>query len=134
MDTDKQRLYDAFNRGEDYYDLARHLGIKRTTAWAIVKRADENNGQVSRPRGGARRASTKVTEDMRQVTVDIVEQHPEFTLDQINEELQRRYPQGAPISRTTLANVLSRELIVLKKLEDAPTDQVKELPLLTHSK
>ena len=87
--------------------------------------------RVSRPRGGARRASTKVTNDMRQAAVDIIDEHPEFTLDQINAELRRRHPQGAPISRTTLASVLSGQLIVLKKLEDAPTDrnsiQVKDL-------
>ncbi len=68
---------------------------------------------------------------MRQAAVDIVNEHPEFTLDQINAELRRRYPQGAPISRTTLASVLCGQLIVLKKMEDAPTDrnstQVKDL-------
>ena len=91
-----KRLYDAYNRGEDYLDLARLLGIKRTMAWSIIKRADENDGQVCRPRGGARRVSTKVTDDMRQAAVDIVNEHPEFTLDQINAELRRHYPQGAP--------------------------------------
>ena len=65
-EVDKQRQYDAYNRGEDYFDLARQLGIKRTTAWSIIiKRTDENDGQVSQPRGGARRASsTNVTDIM----------------------------------------------------------------------
>ena len=47
--VDKQRLFDSYNRNEDYQELARQMGIKRTTAWAIVKRAQENDGQVTRP-------------------------------------------------------------------------------------
>ena len=50
----KQRLYDAHIRGDDYQELARQLGIKRTTAWAIISRAQGRNGEVVVPRGGRR--------------------------------------------------------------------------------
>ena len=37
---DKQRIYDAFCRGEDYLQFAEQMGIKRQTAYAIVRRAE----------------------------------------------------------------------------------------------
>ena len=45
--TDKQRLFHAHNRADDYVALAQQLGIKRTTAYAIIRRAQRNHGQVA---------------------------------------------------------------------------------------
>ena len=39
-DEDKNRIYAAFNRGEDYLHFAEQLEIKRQTAYAIVRRAE----------------------------------------------------------------------------------------------
>lgn len=121
--VDKQRLYDAFLRKEDYVELAKQLGIKRTTAWAIIKRAEENGGEITRPRGGIRLTSVKVTDNMVETAVAITQEHPEFTLNQINGELRLRLPHSPAIGRTTLANMLSGRLISLKKLEDAPPER-----------
>lgn len=129
-DDDKQRLYDAYQRGEDYLDLARQLGIKRTTAWAIVKRADENDGEVSRPRGGVRLQRVRVSPELAAAAVAVVEDHPEFTLDQLNSEVRAKLPNHPTVGRTTLAKVLHGQLVTMKKLEDAPgernSDRVKE--------
>lgn len=119
--SDKKRLYDAHKRGEDYVELARQLGIKRTTAWAIINRAELNGGEVALRRGGARR--TKVTEDLIHAVVGIVELHPEYTLDQIIGEIRVSQPHFPTISRTTLCRILNGRLIVLKKLEDAPHER-----------
>ena len=62
-DADKRRIYDSYLRGDDYLETALLLGIKRTTAYNIVKRANENDGQVAKPRGGRRR--NKVSDEMR---------------------------------------------------------------------
>lgn len=118
---DKQRLYDAHRRGEDYVELARLLGIKRTTAWSIINRAERNDGVVALPRGGARRA--KVTEELADTAVGIVERNPEYTLDQIITEIRTSQPHFPRISRTTLCRILNGRLIVLKKLEDAPRER-----------
>ena len=58
---DKQRIIDAYAAGEDYVEAARLLGVKRTTAWGIVRR-HQLHGQVNRPRGGARHQ--KVDQEM----------------------------------------------------------------------
>ena len=104
--TDKQRLVDAHARGEDYVALAQQLNIKRTTAYAIIRRAGENGGIVSLPRGGSRPQRRLVTQALIDAAVTLVEQHPEFTLDQLNTELRSVLPQHAQISRSTLSNVL----------------------------
>ena len=36
-EENKQRLFDAFRRGEDYVEVARVLGIKRDTAYRIIR-------------------------------------------------------------------------------------------------
>ncbi len=49
---DKQRIIYAHDHDEDYFKVARILNIKRTTAWAIIRR-HQLTGVVVLPRGGA---------------------------------------------------------------------------------
>lgn len=124
--VDKQRLVDAHKRGEDYVALARQLGIKRPTAYAIIRRAQDNDGVVAFPRGGTRPQRRRVSPELIEAAVDIVENHPEFTLDQINAELRTSLPNHARIGRSTLSSMLHGELIVMKKLEDVPGQRNSE--------
>ena len=125
-ENNKQRLVDCHLNGDDHVELARVLGIKRKTAYSIIARF-KATGFVIRRRGGNRRP--KITDEIRRTSVDIVEEHPEFTLEQTNEELRRRLPDAAHISISSLCTILDGELITMKKLEDSPTernsDQVK---------
>lgn len=120
-DEDKNRIYAAFNRGEDYLHFAEQLGIKRQTAYAIVRRAEGRDGVVSLQRGGQR--PSRVDDEMKATVRDVVIEHPAFTLNQINAELRRRLPDRPQISRTTLADTLEACLIFVKKLEDAPVER-----------
>lgn len=122
-DEDKRRLYDAHQRGDDYVHLARQLGIKRTTAWSIIKTADDNGGQVSHPRGSSRQQRVRITAPLTETAVNIITEHLEFTLDQVNAELRVRLPNHARVSRTTVASVLQGQTITLRKLEDAPIER-----------
>ena len=67
-----------------------------------------------------------MTQALIDAAVTLVEQHPEFTLEQLNTELRSVLPQHAQISRSTLSNVLHGQLIVMKKLEDAPIQRNSE--------
>lgn len=121
---DKQRLVDAYKANRDYQELASQLGIKRQTAYSIVKRTMTDDWErVERPRGGIRETSQKVNPDMQQKCIEIVEQHPDFTLDQINAELRLQYPTLPVVSRSTIARTLENQLIVCKRLEDAPQER-----------
>ena len=43
---DKHHLMDAHGRGEDYVQLAQQMGIKRITSYAVIRRTQENNGEL----------------------------------------------------------------------------------------
>lgn len=127
-DTDKRRLFEAAERGEDYIALANQLNILPNTAYAIVRRARLRGGQVVVPRGG--HTHHKLDDDIGNALVAIVEEHPGFTLRQINQELQSRLPDKPHLSLTTLCRGLEGRFLVLKKFEDSVaernSDQVKE--------
>ena len=78
----KQTIIDAFRRDDDYVEAAKLLGVKRTTAYGIVRRWKEK-GVVEQQRGGFRLQRVKVDDEMREMAVRIVEEHPAFTLKQI---------------------------------------------------
>ena len=117
-ENDKQRLFEAYQQGEDYIQLAKLLNIKRTTAYHIIKRAETNGGAVAKPRGGVRHS--KMTREMKNTIRDIVERHPDFTIRMINEELRRQLPQAPQVGRSTISSTLEGLMITLKKLEDVP--------------
>ena len=48
-ENDKQRLFEAYQQGEDYIQLAKLLNIMGTTAYHIIKRAETNGGAVAKP-------------------------------------------------------------------------------------
>ena len=60
---DKQRIIEAHENGEDYVEVARVLGIKRGTAWSIIRR-HQVNGVAVLPRGGAH--NSKVDNAMKE--------------------------------------------------------------------
>ena len=55
--TDKQRLYDVHLANGNYIELAKQLNIKPTTAYAVIRRAVNRNGQVTSTRRRARQQS-----------------------------------------------------------------------------
>ena len=118
---DKRRIYESYVRGEDYFDAARLLNVKRTTAYNIVKRAEQNHEEIIRPRGGHRHS--KVTDAMRAVDRAAVEDYPDFTIRNINRELRTRLPRSPAVNQTTISGILDGLLITTKKFEDAPAER-----------
>ena len=103
---DKQRLIQAHLEGQDY--------VKRGTAWSIIHRhQDAVQGELLFPaRGGARRV--KVDNEIGEAAVGVVEEHPEFTLQQVNNELRLRLPHKPLICLSSLHNALRCQPITLK--------------------
>lgn len=118
-DAFKVRLIEAFNRGDDYVDLARQLGIKRTTAYTIVRRSQ--GPQRQNAWGGFR--GRKMDNEMLETAVSIIESFPAYTLDQILAEIRLRLPNKPSVSRSTLSAALNANLICLKKLEECPQER-----------
>ena len=78
------------------------LGVKRTTAWVIIRRVVEN-GFVVRPRGGFRQEASKVDEETKNANM---EEHVAFTLLQVKNELKVRLPEKPAISIATIRKIL----------------------------
>ena len=83
---DKTRLRESFNRGEDFPQLAKILGINRTTAYSIVNRDQDKE------RSGKRQ--TKVDDDMKTAIADYLESNPLLTSNEINFRLRANLPQN----------------------------------------
>ncbi|GFO48713.1 replication protein a 70 kda DNA-binding subunit [Plakobranchus ocellatus] len=122
--ADKTRIFQAYTRGEDYIQLARQIGIKRTTAYQIVRKALDHDGTVAFPRGGLR--SVKMSQEMLETVIAIVSDPPDYTLTMINQELRVRLPGAPHVTPSTISNVLKGQLITMKKLEDVPAERNSE--------
>lgn len=116
----KRQIVAAFDREEDYVEVARILGVKRTSAYGIVRRYQVDN-VIVRDRGGAR--LVKMDDDMRNCLSGIVEENPAFTLKQLNEEMQVRLPNKPHVHNSTVSMALDGMLIRIKKLEQAPAER-----------
>ena len=109
----KARIFETYTPGEDYLQLARQINVKRTTAYHIIRRALANEGVVAFPRGGV--PSVRVNENMVNSAIDIVSEHPEYTVMMINQELRLRLPNAAHVAPSTINNLLKGQLISMKK-------------------
>ncbi|GFR71201.1 hypothetical protein ElyMa_000347700 [Elysia marginata] len=96
-----------YTRGEDYIQLAREIGIKRTIAHQIVRRAQEHDGAVAVPQGGLR--SVKMSEEMLETIFAIVSDHPDYTLIMINQELRVRLPDAPHVTSSTIRTTNNHE-------------------------
>ena len=119
----KRRITEVYDQEDDYIEVARLLGAKRTSAHSLVQRFQQNQ-VVALLSGGARRV--KMEDDMRDCLIDITERNPAFTLKQINEEMRILLPEKPNISIATVAKVLDGQLKTIKKLNDAPVDRNSE--------
>lgn len=109
----KRRLVSAWEEGQDYVQAARILDIKLSTARSIIKRYQRGESFEDK-RGGLREQALKLTPTVVQEIVDLVERHPDFTLEQIRQAL------GTPLSLSSVSRALDGQLITMKKLEDCP--------------
>lgn len=109
----KERLVLAWEEGRDFIEVARLLGINVTTARSIVAKY-LRDGNINDQRGGRREEWVRLTPAVVNEIVDLVEQHPDFTLEQIRGQLQ------VSLSIATISRALDSQLITMKKLEDCP--------------
>ena len=93
------------------------MDVKYKTAESIIRK-DRKTLYISRheieprQRGGAR--NFKVSQRMRDELSNNVNDHPEYTLIQMNQELQRKLTQEVRISDSTIAHVIESMGITTK--------------------
>lgn len=87
---DKQRVYDAHNRGENCLQLGHQIGVKRQAAYPIVML--ETHTEVGSP-------TESTIHKKSTIARKIVLQSPKFTMDQINQESRRRFHSKSAIRK-----------------------------------
>lgn len=113
-DRDRARLVDAHQNGEDFLRLANQLGIKRTTAYSIVRA-----GRRERlPTGGAK--NRKWDAEQQQYLCQLVQENPVITLADMNIRLRNRFPDKPTVTEKTLSIKLDGALFTTKLVRDLP--------------
>ena len=112
---DRDRIIAAYRAGNDYIQLATQLGVNKKTARSIIRKLLATGETAPRRRGGARRQI--VNQQMKNEIEQIVHRHPQYTLNQINQELRTALPNQPHIHRSTLAKTLDKMLITVKQLQ-----------------
>ena len=105
--VDKGRITAAYENHDNYEETAQVLEISRNTADSIIRRY-RRNGVISKPRGGAH--NNKLDDEM----VTVVEEHCEFSLQQMNAELRVRLPNKPRVCDSTIATALNARLVTVK--------------------
>ena len=111
---DKTRLRESFNRGY-FLQLAKLLGINRTTAYSIMNR-DKDKERVGN-------RQTKVDDEMKTAIADYLESNPLLTLIEINFRLRANLPQKPTISIKTLSRLIDGLAYTLKLNRDSPAQR-----------
>ena len=127
-DCDKDRLIESHENGEDFLSTAAILGIKRTTAYSIIRSYIKNGTSSSRTGGGRRK---KLDNDSLDWLIMMIEANPSISIKKLNEEYRATFPNLDHIHDTTLSKSLDGELISLKKIHDVArernTPRIKEI-------
>ena len=111
--ADLDALHRALENNSDPVVVGEALGMKKRTIGKAVRRMKTFGPYHPSPRGGAR--WTTWTEPLRTDLVRLVEEHPQYTLDQFRAELLRTHPGERIPSRSSAAKRLEFDLFSLKK-------------------
>ena len=105
---DKRRILEIHSNGGDFLTLARSLGIKRTTAYTIMRRGREENLS----KGGSH--NRKINDEIRQHAVEILEGNPMLTLKQLNHAIGDKVPSKPQFTDQALSKALEGRMITTK--------------------
>lgn len=111
----RRRLVEKHRNGEDYTILARELGIKKDTAYRIVK--FDRLGSSRRGKG-RNQQNGKLNNEMKRFVCHCVDDEPTITLKRICQKLNDEH--NIMVSDSTIARVLVGHLYSLKKVENIP--------------
>ena len=119
---DRQRIVSDFRDGLDYVACAERLGVRRSTAYSIVRRY-QDTGDIdlrTSPNGGR---PSKMDAEMRDFLVMLIEDLPSITLKEMNTMMRATWPHKPNVNESTIARALSGMLISVKLCNDVPANR-----------
>ena len=118
---DKQRIIEKFEANEDFLVTAADLGIKRTSAYTIIRRYQQT-GDVRNMRSQAGRKKVLDNESIDFLLM-LIEATPTISIRELNTDLTAIFIQKPHVSDSTISRALEGELISLKKSHNIPEDR-----------
>ena len=89
-DADRARIVEAFQEGHDYVVCAARLGVRRGTAYSIIRRFQQTGVTEAAVRGGGR--PPKMDAEMRDFCLMLVDDLPSITLKEMNRLMRATWP------------------------------------------
>lgn len=118
---DKRRIIEKFLANEDFLLTAADLGIKRTSAYTIVRRYQRTGDVMDmRSSGGRKKLLDNESIDF---LVMMVEDVPTISVRELNEYLRATFNLKPHVSDSTVGRALDGELITLKKCHNIPEER-----------
>lgn len=108
---DRRRIIEKYITSEDFLSMAHDLGIKRTTAYTIIRHY-QRTGSYQTHHGGGRRLS--IDNESIDFLVSVIEAEPTIPIKNLNEILREVFPRKQRVSDVTVSQALQGELITLK--------------------
>ena len=118
---DKRRIIEKYEANEDFLVTAAELGIKRTTAYGII-RCYQRNGHLEDGRVNSGR-KRKIDDESLDFLVMMIEATPTITINELNQALRESFPAKPHVCDSTVSRALDASLITLKKCENVPQDR-----------
>ena len=97
---DRARIIETYLQGEDFVAVAQAMGIKRTTAYGVIRNYQLTNRMDATHAGGR----PKITDNEKlDFIILLFEANPLLTLKQVKEEFRQVWPNKPDFSTATLA-------------------------------
>ena len=115
-DIDRNRIIEKYESGEDFLTTARELGIKRTTAYQIIRKhqeAQENEREI-RIQGRKKKLSDEAVDFL----ILLVESTSTITIRELNTTLREIFTHEPQVSDATVSRALEGALITRKLCEN----------------
>ena len=123
-DEDRARIAGSYERGEDFVALASSLGVKRTTAYAVVGCFARQGRTSAMEHAGGR--PKKIDDETIDFISTLIEADPLKTLKQLVDDVRAIWPDKPHFSEATLSRALEGELYSVKLARDCPTERNSE--------
>ena len=118
---DRERIIEAYEEEEVFLAVAHTLGIKRTTAYEMVRKFRRTGEIESRHKEGGR--PKKLDNEALDFLVMLIEDKPTISVRELNETLQEGFPNKSRVSNCTVKRALDGELVTLKMCRNIPQDR-----------
>ncbi|RHY73865.1 hypothetical protein DYB30_013053 [Aphanomyces astaci] len=112
---EKQRVLDAYQRGDNWKLVAKHNGLSESTAWRVV---DSGRTEL-KPRGGHRASQVKVTPDVVAALERYVNNNCQYTLAEMKAFVAADFA-GKSVSMQTISRHLLGMVYTMKQVRIEP--------------